>query len=429
MLLSGFEKRIYSSILGIIFCVGIISFSCYKIWHNIFWYDDLYAQLHEHHIKDYRLLFIWVQGGVSPHVRPIGGNAANNAQWVMHTESFLREAAYRFEHNDNAPFVHVEVVVDPPTYALHKLLFDRWREQYGEHILITPVSVVGEKYPLISKHLQQCTSGIPALCSDIIRLFYLKNSCDMNVYMDIDLFINAHREGFKKDSAHTYGLAGQDYTLHQSYFIGDRKNEIVNNDFLVDRHYQEWDKLHQDGYKQLALYDKPMEFLYLRYKWINDPMVYDSVLQEKHAWYKKNRTINFHPINSVLHIVGPVFWLKQNECGRVENYKIPNMPNASSWIAGPLHLKSVDGYMTYDILHKNMGDDVAEHAMLLTFMAHDYQLLKAYNIPWKCKLAYKIRTHWQQLPADTQEKLKKVLLTPMYWAEAIADDVEKECSS
>ena len=85
MLLSGFEKRIYSSILGIMLCVGVISFSCYKIWRNIFWYDDLYAQLHEHHIKDYRLLFIWVQGGVSPHVRPIGGNAANNAQWVMHT--------------------------------------------------------------------------------------------------------------------------------------------------------------------------------------------------------------------------------------------------------------------------------------------------------------------------------------------------------
>ena len=403
------------------FCIVLafllVGLSSYNLWHHVFWYDSFYHQLHVQEVKHYRLLFIWVKGGISPELRPIGGNEVMFKKWQEHTEDFLHRAQTYQKKYPARTFVEVEIIVDMPTYNKHKEIFLQWKKTYGPHIKVTFLRDIKEKYTEIQPIVDQCTMGNPALCSDILRLWHIHSAADMNVYMDIDLFVNMQDIAYRQTSAKSFGMYAPLHDVSVNYFILE-KNKYINNDLIIDRQYEKWDEIKKLAVDNCKKYTSFLTNLVHRHQWIEYPATY--TIRERVKYYKENKDMNFHPINTLASINGPYFMRDLFLDGIIKKYPFKSIMGTTSWIPKSQCFTTVNGRMNYSILLKNMSDEQATRVLTLILLADDYKFLQSYHSPLSHKLALRIQKLWQSFTQEQQESLGKALMTPICWVENIA---------
>lgn len=386
------------------------------------WYDSFFNDLHDKKIDSYRLLFVWVQGDMAPGVRPIGGNQNNFESWKKHTEALLTQALRRRALDSNASQVIVEVVLDEATYVHHLDLLERWQREYPSQLRVTQLDKIRQTYPQISWALDQCDLGIAALCSDVIRIWHLPKEFDMNVYLDIDTFIDRHEHPNRLSSA--IGLGSRVLSpgvYHAVQTSANPKDNLCNNDMLVDYGATNWPLIHAMAASSLDSYRGPWISLSQRHLWrgLDGEKIYEQQLEKRLAWWVAHPAQNFHPLGMIVHINGPWFWLHLSAEGHSAFYQIPIARNSGSWKGGSD--VSIKGSMNYGALHYWLGSD-AQDVLKLTMMAYDYQYLTSHQVVWRCALAAKIAKQWLRLSEDKGADLKKVLGSPMLWAEGIAHE-------
>lgn len=385
---------------------------------DVSWYDSFFNQLEVLDIKSYRLLFIWVQGDMGSVVRPIGGDDAQFDAWRTHVESLLVAACDKKRH-DRKTDVVVELTLDQKSYVHHKDLIDSWKKRYPKNFDMTFVDQMYDLYPEISWALDQCHSGIPALCSDVLRLWHLPQDYDMNVYMDVDTFVARHSDQMRLSSALSLGSRVVNRGVyHGVQSSSNPKDNLCNNDLIIDYGSDNWPLIKATSLSALEAYKEPWQSLSNRMLWKKSYEGYVEDLNVRLSWWESHPYLNFHPIGMVVHVNGPWFWLSLSAEGHSAFYNIPLSPNQGSWKGGSD--TSIKGSMTYGSL-KHWWGDRANRVLKLTLMASDYQYLLSHNVSWKCQAADDIRSLWGDLTPIQRHDLIHVLKTPMMWARSIAD--------
>lgn len=407
-------------LLGLLFLA--ISALGFKNNFSSNWYDSFFNQLKKQNITSYRLLFIWVQGDMGPEVRPIGGDPTQFAHWQKHTESLLSHVASRALLDRAMPKFQIEIVLDEPTYRKHRALFDLWQERYPSYIRLTQLNQLYRLYPELSWVLGQCRSGVPALCSDVIRIWHLPQNYSMNVYLDIDTFIDRHEGKNKLSSALSLGAQVKNKGVYHAVQTSPRASgNLCNNDIIVDYGSNNWPLIKSIALGSLENYKHPWQALTKRHTWhqVDGRANYQRQLEERLTWWVSHPYDNFHPLGMVVQINGPWFWLHLTAEGHSGFYQIPVTLNSGSWKGG--REVSIKGSMNYASLKHWMGAS-APRILRLTLMAADYQYLKAYEVAWRDELVSWVRREWLALSVLERESLKEALGSPMRWAEAIANN-------
>lgn len=392
------------------------------------WYADFYQHLVKKDIKSYRMLQIWVQGDKLAwgDASPIGGDEKDFEEWKKAMNLFLLKA---HEHRSLAT-VTVELVLDYPTQQLHQSLLEEWQQHYPSCLIVTPIEAIIDHYPSLKTSLAQCTQGIPAVCSDILRVWHLRQPFDVNIYIDVDTFIYRAKNQYnpfvfnKEDdlpSHKAWGLNLSEKGVYTGFLLDREKGNIVsNNDMIIDFFDQDsWIVIKAVAENHLNRYQDFLTFITERSLLLDcDFYTYEAYLLKKIEWAKKNPTLNFNQVPMIIGLVGPAFWRMHQLEGWVKPYYLPSMPSSGLWMN---RLSSVYGATSQAMLQQLYNESVIDHILSITFMAHDYYYLKDKNVRWLDQLETALIDEWNVLSEHEQSLASDLLRSPMEWAKELAE--------
>lgn len=343
--------------------------------------------------RSQRLFFIWVQGDLD-HKVPLGGDDPTFQAWAKEVEA-LMQIFQRTSHP-----MRVELLADQGTFLQHQALWERWAKTYPDVWKLTDIRTI--HWPDASWVLEQCEHGIPAVCSDILRIFYLRHDAySINLYMDVDAFVY-HRSHQTMSTAHLLGWDVKEPGLYHGASVGrDPKDSVVNNDYILSDRFEHWDFLHALAASRLVEYRDLLQHAALRSK-IQSPRAYHSHMKTFLASWKKSPARNIHPLGWVVEAYGPWFWLHLSAEGRSRFYPLPASPTAGSWKGGSAI--SSQGSLSYQAAVAWLGEDLALESMRLLWMMEDVRHVRSSKLQnalqeemWQlwCRQDAAVRAQWR----------------------------------
>ncbi|NBX71387.1 hypothetical protein EBQ91_00535, partial [bacterium] len=358
----------------LILILGIIVLACihYSSLRKEDWYGAFFKELSQQNIKSYRFINIWAQGEryKKEDYSYIGGQHKNYRVWKKSVENFLFEAKQHLEYK-----ILFEVFVDQRTYALCFDTLAKWEKTYPHTFKITLIDQLKDDDFLIEP-LKQCSEGIPAICSDVLRVMYLHNpDYEVNVYMDVDTLIEGYRSRKKYSSINAFGLQlpgkGIFNTLEMS------PNKIIwNNDFIVDKGTdKDWDLIQSFLKQNFTLYQKAYRDIYrrsIRSK-LESFSDYLEDLEERALWWQQNSHMNFNQNSMIGQVLSGGFFAdmlfrelsypyKVNNCMSEKNYR--------SWAGEETYINNV--FMSFDMNRARFDQQSSIFILKFTLMLYDY---------------------------------------------------------
>lgn len=391
------------------------------------WWDDFFITLKNRN-ESYRFMQIWVQAdrACAPYVNPIGGNRSDYLEWKSGIAEFLRQT--KRHRLDN---ITLELYLDELTFIYHQddfrqfLKYPAFKCSFVEDF-ITPDNA----YPL-SMGFAQCVDGIPALCSDFLRISLLHDfHFDYNVYMDIDTFI--YRLKYRKyptlpntvimaSSDHVFGLYAQPETISHSFSFlkrNDHDSSIeTNNDCIVDYHGPEvlWSVIQALAEQRLSKVNGLFDLLLAR-PYINSYEEYQYYLNAKIQWALANPDSNVNQIPLVIETTGPGFWKDMDLRLLTQPYVVATIPSSGGWmnrvgaVYGHISKNEIDLYFPSQ-------PEVAKLFIAINFMSHDYQYFRARNTPWIDELMDTLRSTWSALSHEQRNVGAFLFRSSFDWVE------------
>jgi len=409
-------KPLFVSPLSYILC----AFFYLLLIYQFDWYQTFYQKLSDLDVSRYRLLQIWVQGDRVNAVNPIGGDQKSFLDWKEKMTIFLDQA------NKHAQKTHVvvELVLDRLTQDYHHDLLQHWQERYPLHLIITSAENMSQEYPLIAEPLKQCSEGIPALCSDILRVWHLQQPYDINVYMDIDTFIfrSTHHYNpylFKQDplsvsSDVAFGAHLNGKGIYHSLSIQNNPPKFIfNNDFVVDYHADHWNLIKSITSRNFSQYQSFLDLISMRSTFIDkDYKAYQEYLQSKKAWAELNPFLNMNQIPLVMMLTGPAFWKSLYLQGWSKGYEFPSIPSSGEWMNA---MGSVYGAINSHMIKDIFNHEAQSHIVNIIFMAHDYHYFKKFPISWINQLKDDLLRSWLALTEEERFMAEQLIRSPAEW--------------
>ncbi|NBW57409.1 hypothetical protein EBR43_06420 [bacterium] len=405
----------------IFFLVYILcSFFYLLLIYQFDWYEAFYQKLSDLDVKRYRLLQIWVQGDRLNDVNPIGGDQQSFFSWKEKMSMFLEQA------NKNAQKVHVvvELVLDRRTQDYHHDLLQQWQARYPLHLIMTSVETMPQEYPVIAEPLKQCSEGIPAVCSDILRVWHLQQPYDINVYMDIDTFIFRSTRYYnpyllKNDplavsSDVAFGAHLNGKGIYHSLSIQNNPPRFIfNNDFIVDYHADHWALIKSITSRNFMQYQGFLDLISMRSHYLNkDYKSYQEYLQSKKAWAELHPFLNINQVPIVMMLTGPAFWQHLYLQEWSKGYEFASIPSSGEWMNAT---GSVYGAMNNQILKEIFNDETRAHIINMMFMAHDYHYFKKFPISWINELKKDLLKSWAALTEEERFMAEQLIRAPASW--------------
>jgi len=393
------------------------------------WWDDFFDTLQARN-ESYRMLQIWVQADSpkAPAIVPIGASKTAFTLWRKDIDRWLYQS---LRHPEIA--VYYSLILDRPTWTHHAALLEQWKRRYPSQIEILFYQDVFATAPQLPCGSTQCSHGIAAACSDILRLLALHNpSYDYNVYMDVDTFIHRYQSAlnpywpsapFASTSAHLFGLHLTQPGLAQSFLsvVGssfDRSALQINNDFLIDYKMPDWlwSCVQTLGFERISQ-AAPLFDLCADRSSIRSFADYSVHLDRKVQYALHNPERNINPIPLVIYSAGPGLWKDLYVRGLSQPYRLPQIPSSGEWMN---HSAKVYGLTSVNDLTLFVdGADTIHTMIALNFLSHDYYYYHARHTPWLAELKHALLQHYHALSPEDVAIGKHLFHSSFEWLEEI----------
>ncbi len=335
-----FSSRIELSFWVALFCYGvhICAFN---------WWDDFFDTLN-HTDQSYVMSQIWVQNpqNSEPWLNCIGGKKDIFLKWKIFIERWL----YETRRHVKSPVKFI-LIGDAQTFAYHNDLFKVWTQRYPnafEFVFYTDVikNITADVYSLVQ---EQCTHGIPAACSDFIRIASIDHfNSDFLVYMDIDTFVhrleNAKniylpRSPLSENSAISMGVGAVTRpgiyhgVLYEKGSGIDGNSLRMNNDFLISAKSDAALKAAIMRMAESRLADSAdlVHLISMRSS-IHSVQQYIFYQNQRLDLAKKNINQNFLYVPFIIFSTGPGFWKDLYMSGWSKAYPSIDIYSTGEWM-------------------------------------------------------------------------------------------------
>lgn len=395
-------------------------------WLTYNWYDDFYSELHQNPTP-YRLLQIWVQAdNPSQATTPIGGSQQDAQYWAQGVESFLAQAAAHPSCQ-----VTLDLVLDTPTLLHHQQLINHWENNYPYNFKLLKLDDLLPSLPDNHFIASQCTCGIAASCSDILRIFLLPQKGTYSTYMDIDTFLYriehqkkpfANFDVVATTSPQAYGLTQGVHDVFMGMVNGlEKPTPIIylNNDCLISQpEALMWPLIHA---RLLAEIERSSSYWLLLNErgQITEYESYCHNLEKRLDWALDNPYANLNPNSLVINMAGPGFWRQLFDQYLIAGYPLPHLPSSGAWM-GPG--QSIQGIVCYHLIQQLFDQHEAQAIAKVAFLAIDFTYYKKRQSPLQDSIKKQIAQLWDTIPEHKKELALKLFCAPIKTAQEIAHE-------
>lgn len=354
---------------GFLFCAAIGFLLLNVPTQKKNWFASFAQNINERDIERARLVQIWV--GTAGESRPIGGSEQQCAQWAAAISELLHEC------QATGASLEVLLIVDEAVLAQNQDLQKHWEKQYPLSVRWIVVSSLIEQMPekMSCVLSTQCSWGIPAICSDVVRLAALSlDDTDLAIYADIDTLTQAWARG-KGDSAAFLGLTELRPGIRHHYFTS-QSQVSWNNDLIV--RYHAMGSMHkilalaEKNFLQHASVYNDLSEQHQRLNALNQGNYLTDLHQRTQA-FQQNPTRNINRYSQILSAsgVGPGLWRRASMCRWAEPYnegELHFVDNAFSWRSCS---QVLDGAVNWELLTQRFNHLYAQDCLEIVLLIED----------------------------------------------------------
>lgn len=190
------------------------------------WYKQHFTEAAKENNNSRRMFMIWVGGDRQSYSKEIwiGASRSKSEDWFSLVDILLQ--GQRDAQVSNSPFL-LELIADDVTITTQQENLKNLVDRFPTTFRVTVLDSIPAHRAPPREILDHARVGNPALASDALRLWYLKDpDYATNVYIDVDNFMDK--------AAHLYR-----YTDHKVFGLEVEPGAIYhaasNNDYIIDR--------------------------------------------------------------------------------------------------------------------------------------------------------------------------------------------------